>query len=240
MNINKFQFYVKDAWKDLNNAVLNKEYAPMVKRITTIDLTTKKMATTHIGLLISMAVSCLEDNECYVNIGTWNGYSFFSGFLLNPDKQCIGNDNFSLFNENYSVSAVEKDKALRNFGNIRELFYSEFNRIKTPHSIFKEGDWRKFLNNFSSVTSKKIGFYFYDGGHDFESQYEALKMAEPYLSDKALILIDDTNLEEADKANNKFISERSDFSKIIDIKTPCNRYPTWWNGIQVIAKGLNK
>lgn len=237
MNISKFKSQISNTWVDLENAILNKEMATMVRSLTRLDLTTKKMATTHIGLLISLAASCLDDDECYVNIGTWNGYSFFAGFFLNPEKECIGNDNFSLFTKEYSVSALEKDKAHRNFGDIRENFYSEFNRIKTPHAIFKEGNWREFLSDFRSVTDKKVGFYFYDGGHDFESQYDALEMIMPYLSDSAIILIDDVNLSEVEAANNKFMSEHPEFSKIIDIRTPCNRYPTWWNGIQVFARG---
>jgi hypothetical protein len=237
MNIPEFKKNVDQTWTDLENAVLNFNASSMVKSLTTIDLTVRKMSTTHIGLLISIAVSCLDDDECYVNIGTWNGYSFFAGFLLNHSKQCVGNDNFSLFNGENSSSIIEKDKANRNFGDIRSFFYYEFNRIKTHNSIFKEQDWKSFLKDFRFVTDKKIGFYFYDGAHDFDSQYEALKMAEPYFSSKCLILVDDTNLEDVKNANSKFMSENLDFYKIIDIKTPCNRYPTWWNGIQVFARG---
>jgi len=237
MNVPKFISYINNTWIDLENAILNKNAASMVKNLTRLDLTTKKMATTHIGLLISMAVSCLDDDECYVNVGTWNGYSFFAGFFLNPNKECIGNDNFSLFTKEYSVNATEKDKAHRNFGDIKEQFYLEFNRIKTPNAIFKEGDWRDFLSNFRTTTDKKIGFYFYDGGHDFDSQYDALKIVQPYLSQECLILVDDVNLIDVEKANEKFISENPEFSKIVDIKTPCNRYPTWWNGIQLFTRG---
>lgn len=237
MNVSKFKSIVDIAWTDLENAVLNPSMSSTIKSLTTIDLTVRRMATTHIGLLISIAVSCLNDDECYVNIGTWNGYSFFAGLLLNPNKQCIGNDNFSLFNGENSVDINEKDKANRNFGNIRELFYYEFNRIKTSNAIFKEQDWRSFLNDFHFITDKTIGFYFYDGGHDFDSQYNALRMAEPYLSSKCLILIDDTNLVDVREANAKFLSEHLEFSKFIDIRTPCNRYPTWWNGIQVFVRG---
>lgn len=237
MNISEFKKNINNTWFDLENAILNPNMSDLIRSITTIDLTVKKMATTHIGLLISIAVSCLNDDECYVNIGTWNGYSFFAGLLLNPNKQCIGNDNFSLFNGQNSTNPNEKDKANRNFGDIRQLFYNEFDRIKTPNSIFVNQDWKVFLNNFRNITDKKIGFYFYDGGHDFCSQYGALKMVEPYLSSKCAILIDDTNLLDVREANSKFMLEHLEFSKIIDIITPCNRYPTWWNGIQVFVRG---
>jgi hypothetical protein len=238
MDIQRFQDRVGKIWNDMEQAVLNntEEITSIVRHLTTIDLTVRKMATTHIGLLISTAASYLSDDECYVNIGTWNGYSFFAGFLLNPQKTCIGNDNFSLFNKEHSVSSLEKDKANRNFGDIRSFFYKEFNRIKTKNSIFVEGDWRKFLGDFRETTDKKIGLYFYDGDHSFNDQFEALERIVPYLSDNPIIFIDDANLEDVKNANEKFLNIHPDFSILYDIKTPCNRYPTWWNGIQILGK----
>jgi len=237
MNIIGFQKKITEIWGDMGNAVLNKspEITSMVKKLTTIDLTVRKMATTHMGLLISTAVSFLED-ECYVNIGTWNGYSFFAGFILNTDKVCIGNDNFSLFNKEYSTKTFEKDKANRDFGDIPSFFYKEFNRLKNENVIFVEKDWRDFLNGLSSITDKKVGFYFYDGDHSFDAQYDALVKIIPYLSDNAVILVDDTNLEDVRGANEKFLKNYSEFKLLYDISTPCNRYPTWWNGIQVIGR----
>jgi hypothetical protein len=237
MNIDKLNEFINHAWIDLPNAVLNPEMTFMVKNLTVLDLTVRKMATTHIGLLISMAVSCLNDDECYVNIGTWNGYSFFAGFILNSDKTCIGNDNFSLFNGQHGNNSIEKDKANRDFGNIKECFYKEFNRIKNYNSIFVEKDWKEFLRNLGDITNKKVGLYFYDGDHGFDSQYYALENIIPYLSEKAIIFVDDTNIDDVKVANKTFLQKHSEFSLLYDIKTPCNRYPTWWDGIQIIAKG---
>lgn len=238
MKIDKFKDALKNTWLDIENAVLNKgkHVSDMVHKITQIDLTVPKMSTTHIGLLISLAVSCLNEDECYVNIGTWKGYSFFAGFLLNNNMTCIGNDNFALFNKEYSISSHEKDKAGRNFGDTKADFYKEFNRIKTNNTYFVEDDWKSFLSKFKTATDKKIGFYFYDGDHSFEAQYNALKIAIPLLSQQCAILVDDINLPAVMDANKRFLKEHNDFSIMLDLPTPCNRYPTWWNGIQIISR----
>ena len=46
---------------------------------------------------------------------------------------------------------------------------------------------------FSRMHQQKIGFYIYDGGHEYEDQLKGLKVAEPYFSDNCMILVDDTN-----------------------------------------------
>src|SRR3989344_3869480 len=176
MNISLFEQKVRDTWTDLPHAILGEksETTALVTGVARLNLTVMHMATTHVGLMISQAVSCLEGDECYVNVGTWKGYSFFSGFMNNPQAHCIGNDNFSLYTKDRSMSKTEPDPQGRFFGDTEADFYREFNRLKHLNQIFVKKDWLDFFSEFPQITDKKIGFYFYDGDHSFAAQYQAL------------------------------------------------------------------
>ncbi len=57
-----------------------------------------RMSTFAIGAIINLIVSNMTPDTAFVNIGVWHGYTFLCGLVDNPDKKCIGVDNFSEFN----------------------------------------------------------------------------------------------------------------------------------------------
>jgi len=60
-----------------------------------------------------------------------------------------------------------------------------------------------------------------------------LALAIPHLADDAVVIIDDTNKRAARSANNLVARALQSFKLILDLRTPRNHSPTWWNGIQV-------
>lgn len=72
-----------------------------------------KMSTFAIGAMINRGVSFMPDNTCFINVGVWNGFTFFCGVKDNPQKKCIGVDNFSQFGE-------PKDQFLKRFEDYRK------------------------------------------------------------------------------------------------------------------------
>jgi hypothetical protein len=91
---------------------------------------------------------------------------------------------------------------------------------------------RQFLSR-APWRPARIGAYFYDGGHSFQDQFEGLQYALPSFADEAAIIIDDTNKREARAADALFARMVPGFELAIDLRTPRNHHPTWWNGIQV-------
>lgn len=82
-----------------------------------------------------------------------------------------------------------------------------------------------------------LGVYFYDGDHSDEHHLLGLQLAEPYLTDDGIILVDDTNSEAPRAATHAFLTERGDY-RVLG-RTCANGHPTWWNGIVVVpARGL--
>jgi hypothetical protein len=176
-----------------------------------------RMSTFAVGAIINRIVSQLPDDQCFVNVGCWNGFTFLAGMAGNPDKRCIGIDNFSHPNSP------------------RAAFLERFNRFKGPKHEFHEIGFDEY---FAKVHQGKIGFYIYDGGHTYQDQYEGLQRAERFFADDCVILVDDTNWPQVRQANLDFMSGSRDgqYELLFDRKTNRNGHPTFWNGVMVIRR----
>jgi hypothetical protein len=181
-----------------------------------------RMSTVANALLINKAVNLMPENQCYVNVGVWHGFSFLAGMLGNIDKKCIGIDNFS------------------EFGGPRLEFRKRYLDARSDNHHFFEMDYKQYFEAIHKPENK-IGFYFYDGEHSYANQLDGLRIAEQFLADDALIMVDDTNWEAPYKATKDFI-ETSDYNYkiILDEKTCSNGHPTFWNGILIFKKESKK
>jgi len=208
--LNKFNISL-----EILNTSLPGNKREMVKNLKEL-LEIPRMSTFAIGALINRAVFEMEEKYCFLNIGVWHGFSFLSGLKGNETKRCIGVDNFS------------------QFGGPRKQFVERFDKYKSSNHHFYDIDYKDYLLNVHSV---KIGFYIYDGDHDYENQLNGLKIAEPFFAKNCIILIDDTNADEPRRATLDFIKESSHHYEILlDETTPFNKHPTFWNGIMIFKK----
>jgi hypothetical protein len=174
------------------------------------------MSTFAIGAIINRTVSEMARGSCFVNVGVWNGFTLLSGMTGNPDKQCIGVDNFS------------------EFGGPKEQFLRRFNEMKSEEHHFYEMDYREY---FAKIHTDEIGFYIYDGHHNYENQMMGLKLAEPYFAKNCVVLVDDTNGIDPREATLDFINQsRTKYRMLLDVKTLANKHPTFWNGIMVFRR----
>jgi len=175
-----------------------------------------RMSTIAIGALINVGVSQMHDDQAFVNVGVWHGFSFLAGLINNPHKKCVGIDKFC------------------EFGGPREDFIERFNKYKSTNHHFYEMD---YIHYFKHYHKEKIGFYLYDGDHSYENQLTSLQIAEPFFAKSCVILIDDANLSATRKATMDFMSKSSNEYQIVADKiTSENGHPTFWNGIMVLKK----
>ncbi len=173
------------------------------------------MATENKLRLLNCAVASLDPGEVYVEVGCYKGASLVGAATSNPDARIFACDNFSQFD-----GAAD---ALR-----RTL-----DAHTSPGQVtFLDLDFREFLAA-APWSPARIGAYFYDGGHSFADQYDGVALAVPHLADDAVVIIDDTNKRAARSANNLVSRALAHFDLILDLRTPRNHSPTWWNGIQV-------
>jgi protein O-GlcNAc transferase len=173
------------------------------------------MATENKLRLLNCAVAALDASEIYVEVGCYKGASLVGAAASNPHARIFACDNFSQFD-----GAAD---ALR-----RTL-----DAHTAPGQVtFHDMDFRDFLAA-APWAPARIGAYFYDGGHSFHDQYDGVALAIPHLADDALVIIDDTNKRAARSANNLVAHALQSFKLILNLRTPRNHSPTWWNGLQV-------
>lgn len=176
----------------------------------------RKMSTFAIAAMINRGVSCMSNDTCFVNVGVWNGFTFFSGTVGNPEKQCMGIDNFS------------------QFGAPRNQFLKKFEEYKNPNHYFFDMDC---IDYFSKIHTSPIGFYVYDGEHSYDNQLKGLQIAEPFFSEDCIILVDDTNWREPREATLDFINRSSKkYKMLLDETTLHNGHPTLWNGVMIFRR----
>jgi hypothetical protein len=179
-----------------------------------------RMSTCAVGSIINRAVASMPPGHCYVNVGTWVGFSLQAGMAGNPDKTCIGVDNFS------------------EFGGPRKAFHERFDPLASEHHRFHEMDYRDY---FEKVHSEPIGAYLYDGEHSYENQLRGLEIAEPYFGDECIVLVDDTNWHEPYEATYDFVaSSEREYTVLLDQRTAGNAHPTFWNGMLVLRSRARK
>jgi predicted O-linked N-acetylglucosamine transferase (SPINDLY family) len=180
------------------------------------------MTTANVMQLLNCAVDCLEANELYCEIGTYQGTTLIGALLNHPDCMAYAVDNFSEFDpDGQSLAALMQN--LEQFGLSEQVY-------------FCNQDFQQFWLELQELnTEDKIGVYFYDGAHDYRSTLLGLLLAKPCLSDRALILLDDANWGTVQQACWDFLATTPEARVELELRTPVARFPTFWNGIQVLS-----
>ena len=182
-------------------------------------LNIESMSTYAMGHLINQVCKNLSSNQLYLNIGCWKGFSLISG-MIDTSCEVIGVDDFS------------------QFGGPREEFLKNFNKYQKEnlHEFYEE-DYKIFFKNFEKK-NKKIDFYFYDGEHSYQNQFDNLIIAKKFFKKDTLILVDDINFSNVENATKDFIKKfKGEFEILKEAKTANNNcHPTFWNGLIIFKK----
>jgi hypothetical protein len=172
------------------------------------------MASENKLMLLNLAARHVSAGEVYVEVGCWRGLSLAGAAADNATK-IYACDDFSMRPDD------------------RDALAQTLHRHTAPGQVqFYEGDFREFLK-LAPWRPRKVGGYFYDGGHSFNDHFEALELIQPWLADDALVIVDDTNDFPVRAANGLFSRCLPNLELVWDIRTGRPRAPTWWNGVQV-------
>ena len=115
--------------------------------------------------VLNVACWCLKhEGEGYLEVGSWHGASFEAA---------------SRGNEDVPKYACE----IEVLPDLAELI------SKTPNSSLIGLGFSE--SALSTIPKKSIGVFFYDGDHSYEATKNSLEHVEPYLSDQAIVIMDD-------------------------------------------------
>jgi predicted O-methyltransferase YrrM len=164
--------------------------------------------------LVAAAASRLEPGESYVEVGSFKGASLIAASRA-WDGDVIAIDDFSMG----EGSRERLEKNLERFGG---------------HAEILEGDAFELLRS-GALAGRRVGVYYYDAAHDYESQLEGLRLIEPYLADEALLIVDDSDWERVERAIADYLAEQPRASVLARIGGKDEGHPEWWEGVTVLA-----
>lgn len=175
-----------------------------------------RMSTFAVAAILNRAVALMPPGTAFVNVGVWHGFTLLAGMAGNPERRCIGVDNFS------------------EFGGPKDAFLPRFARLRSANHAFHEMDYAAY---FAQQHDGPIGVYLYDGEHGYENQRRGLETAERFFAPGCVILVDDTNLPEPRRATLDFIAAQPGrYRLLLDRRTSSNGHPTFWNGLLVFQR----
>jgi predicted O-methyltransferase YrrM len=165
--------------------------------------------------LLNLAASLVEPGESYVEIGTHHGTSLIAAMVGNEERDFVAVDNFSL-------------------GGSRERLHENIARFGMEHPTILEGDAFELIPG-GALGERRVSVYYYDNGHTYEQQLEGLRMIEPWLAERALLIVDDTDWDRVASATRDYLEQQPHARLLVWIPGKDNGYPAWWEGVQVLA-----
>lgn len=187
----------------------DRRFAPVAEEI-------ENLARENNLALLNLAASCLDDGEAYVEIGVFHGASLVAAMLGNEEKIFVGIDSFG-----FRDASLEKVEAnLARYG------------LERPEILV--GDAFELVPS-GALDGTSIGVWYYDAAHSYEAQLHGLRIAEPLLAPGALVIVDDTDWEDVDRAMKDYLAEQPRARRILTIDGTSRGAPHWWEGMQVLV-----
>lgn len=166
--------------------------------------------------LVNLAASCLGRDEAYVEIGVFHGASLIAAMLGNDGRRFVGIDSFE-----FRDASLEKVEAnLARFG------------LPVPEIVV--GDAFELVPG-GVLGDTRVGVWYYDAAHSFEAQVEGLRIAEPHLAPGALVIVDDTDWDDVERAMDAYLAEQPRARRVLTIEGSTRGAPQWWEGMQVLV-----
>jgi predicted O-methyltransferase YrrM len=189
---------------------------PIDRRFEPVANDVENLARENNLALINLAAACLDEGEAYVEVGVYHGASLIAAMLGNEDKQFVGIDSFG-FRE-ATLENVERN--LARYG------------LEVPEIVV--GDAFELVPA-GALGDVEVGVWYYDADHSYEAQVEGLRIAEPLLVRGALMIVDDTDWDDVDRAMDDYLTAQPRARRILTIDGKSRGAPQWWEGMQVLV-----
>jgi hypothetical protein len=115
----------------------------------------------------------------------------------------------------------------------RAAFEANAQRFGVEATLF-EGDTLEVLRG-GALAGRKVGVFFYDACHDCEPQLEALTLVEPFLTDTALLIVDNYDWEGPRRAVQQYLAMQPRARLLVAVAGAAEGQDWWWDGTAVVA-----
>ena len=184
-----------------------------VSRFAEILETVPGLAEPNNLALLNVAARCLGEGESYVEVGTYRGTSLIAAMLGNAGD-FVALDNWSLGDGG------------------REQLDANLARYALSATTL-EGDAFETLRS-DALAGRTVGVYYYDNGHAYEQQLDGMRLIEPYLASPSLVIVDDTDWKNVERAVDDYLAQQPRAKEIFRIVGKDRGLPEWWEGMRVL------
>ena len=189
---------------------------PRDRRFARVAVEVESLAKENNLALLNLAASCLDEGEAYVEVGVFHGASLAAAMLGNEDRRFVGIDSFEF--RDATLDAVERNLAA----------------FRLPRPELHVGDVFELVPG-GALDDVRAGVWYYDAVHTYDAQLDGLRVAEPMLAPGALVIVDDTDWMEVERALDDYLSEQPRVRRILTIDGKDRGFPQWWEGMQVLV-----
>lgn len=184
--------------------------------------------------LLQRLVGLVEDRKslCYLEIGVFQGLSLLSVAIEHPEFACFGIDNFSILDPKGENLGIVQDRT---------------KRLNATNAHLINRDYEAALEHLHDhIGTRKVAVFFIDGAHDYRSQLMALLLIRPYLSERAVIIVDDANYFDVRQSTRDFLVSHPEFKMVFEAYSPGHpanlddatrevHEAGWLNGVNVLV-----
>jgi len=186
----------------------DRRFAPIVERV-------ENLTSENVLALLNLAAACLGPDETYVEVGVYHGASLVAALLGTDDRDVVALDSFEF--RDASVEQVREN--LASFG------------LDAPEIVV--GDVFELVPG-GALDGRNVGVWYYDAGHSYDEQVQGLRVAEPLLVPGALMIVDDTDWVDVERALDDYLASQPRARRLLTIEGKDRGFPQWWEGTQVL------
>jgi protein O-GlcNAc transferase len=199
--------------------------SPRGRRFDDIVEAIPNLATENVLALLNLAASLLAPGESYVEVGSFYGASLIGAMRENAGD-FVAIDAFT-----FTVAEVRGRKLppARRAGLEESL-----RRFGSEHAAILEGDAFEVIEG-GALADRRVGVFYWDGPHDYESQLRGPRAVEPWLAEKALIVIDDYDWDEVARATRDYVDAEPRAELLFEIPGEGGDQLQWWDGVAVVG-----
>lgn len=183
------------------------------------------LAEDNVLALLNLAASLLGPGESYVEVGTYYGASLI-GAMRGNAGDFVAIDAFSF--DAHEVKGRKLPAASR------ERLEENLRRFGAEGATILEGDAFELLEG-GALGSRRVGVYYYDGPHRYDEQVRGLRAVEPWLAGEALLVVDDHDWEQVERATRDYLAQQPRARLLVEIPGSDKGYPQWWEGVAVLG-----
>lgn len=199
---------------------------PSGRRFDDVVSSVPNLATENTLAAVNLAASLLDPGESYVEAGTFMGASLIAAARDNEGADLVAIDNFSF--GPMKVKGRDLPRASR------AALETNLHRFGVTGATILEGDTVDVLGS-GALDDRRIGVFYYDACHDTDVTKQALRLVEPSLADPALVIVDDSDWTEVERAVEDYLAAQPRARMLFEIEGDSAGRPWWWEGMAVLA-----